>query len=78
MAEFIPLTARDIVLGRLRSFKITYRPSDSDGADAITVDIAAVSAARALRVLADRLEDENWQGPMWSRSPELTYRKAGA
>lgn len=74
MTDFIPLTKRDIEDGRMRSFRVTIHPT-SDG-DTITTDIAAVSAARALRVLAARLENPLWKGPLWSYSPELdTYER---
>jgi hypothetical protein len=67
---FKPLTERDIAQGRLRLFRITLHPDDTDEPE-VTMHIGAVSAAGALRVLADRLEHPLFQGPDWIRSPEL-------
>lgn len=73
MAEerFVPLTERDIAEGRMRSFRITLKPTGYDEAPA-SYDIFAVSLSRALRVLATRLENPDYKGPVWLLPPPGT------
>jgi len=69
--RFIPMTKLDVEVGRLRAFAITVRPDGCPAEKEFTTHIGAVSLARALRVLADRMEHPKWKGPVWSISPEL-------